>query len=83
MMTHYGAGDPCLHDPCVVAHLIDPSLFDGVEAHLAVECGAPLTLGRTVAALEGRHRGAPPPTCRVVTTVQQDRLFQLVTERVR
>lgn len=83
MMTLYGGGDPCLHDPCVIAHLIDPSLFGGVEAHLAVECASPLTCGRTVAAVASRHRGAAPPTCRVITTVDQERLFQLLGARVQ
>lgn len=83
MMRHYGGGDPCLHDPCVIAHLIDPTLFQGVEARVSVECASPLTMGRTVAAVSDRHRNAQPTTCRVLTGVDDATLFTLLDERLR
>ncbi len=83
MMRRYGSGDPCLHDPCVVAFLIDPSLFHGVPAHVAVDCISPLTYGRTVAAVSERHRNGAPPTCLVMTGVDDARLFRLLDERLR
>lgn len=83
MMAGYGAGDPCLHDPCVIAHLIDPTLFGGVEALVRVECSSPLTLGRTVAAVTERSRQGAPPNCRVMTEVDSARLFSMLVERLR
>ncbi len=83
MMRHYGSGDPCLHDPCVIASLIDPSLFDGVDAHLSVDCTSSLTIGRTVAAVSERHRKGAAATCRVITSVDDERLFRLLDERLR
>jgi purine nucleosidase len=82
MMRSYGFGDPCLHDPCVIAHLIDPSLFDGVDAWVEVECAAPLARGQSVAAVAERHRGGRAPNCRVITTLDDDRLFALLEERL-
>ena len=82
MMRAYGHGDPCLHDPCVIAHLIDPGLFDGVDAWVEVECTAPLTRGQSIAAVQARHRGGHAPNCRVITTLAKDRLFALLAERL-
>jgi purine nucleosidase len=82
MMRSYGFGDPCLHDPCVIAHLIDPSLFEGVDAWVEVECAAALTRGQSVAAVKERHRGGRAPNCRVITTLDADRLFALLEKRL-
>lgn len=83
MMQHYGDGDPCLHDPCVIAFLLQPELFTGVEARLSVECSAGLSCGRTVAAVSDRHRQGRPATCKVVTDVDAEGLFHLLDERLR
>ena len=82
MMRRYGSGDPCLHDPCVIAFLIDPSLFDGTDARLSVDCSSTLTIGRTVAAVSESHRRGEPATCRVMTRVDDERLFRLLDERI-
>jgi purine nucleosidase len=82
MMRSYGYGDPCLHDPCVIAHLIDPGLFDGVDARVEVECASPLALGQSIAAVKERHRGSHAPNCQVITTLDKARLFALLEERL-
>jgi purine nucleosidase len=82
MMRSYGFGDPCLHDPCVIAHLIDPSLFSGVDAWVEVECTAPLALGQSIAAVKERHRAGRAPNCRVMTALDDGRLFALLEERL-
>jgi purine nucleosidase len=82
LMALYGGGDPCLHDPCVIGALIAPALFDGVEAHVAVECESPLTRGQTVAAVSARQRAGRAANCRVITQVAGDRLFALLAERL-
>jgi purine nucleosidase len=83
MMRSYGRGDLCLHDPCVIAHLIDPSLFTGIEARVEVDCTAGLNRGRSVAAVSERHRKTLPATCRVITEVSAPPLFALLAERLR
>ncbi len=82
MLRAYGHGDPCLHDPCVIAHLIDPSLFEGVDAWVEVETAAPLTRGQSVAAVKPRHRGLRTPNCRVMTQLDGPRLFALLREKL-
>ena len=45
----YGSGGAPLHDPCVIAYLIDPALFSGRQVNVEVETVSDLTLGMTVA----------------------------------
>jgi purine nucleosidase len=82
MLTSYGAADPSLHDPCVIAHLIDSTLFRGVDALVAVECCSPLTVGQSVAARTPRNLAGRAPNCRVITDVDSDRLFELLAARL-
>jgi purine nucleosidase len=82
MMRAYGFGDPCLHDPCVIAHLIDSTLFDGVEAWVEVECAAPMARGQSIAAVSPRHLQGRAPNCRVITSVDTPRLFALLEDRL-
>ena len=44
-----GADGHPMHDPCVIAWLLQPDLFRGKQVHLSVETGSPLTMGQTVA----------------------------------
>lgn len=82
MLRAYGAGDPCLHDPCVIAHLIDPTLFTGIEAWVEVETAAPLARGQSIAAVSERHRAGRAPNARVVTGLDAPRLFTLLRDRL-
>jgi purine nucleosidase len=82
LMQFYGGGDPSLHDACVLGSLIAPALFDGIEAHVAVECESPLTRGQTVAAVSERQRAGRPANCRVITRVDGNGLFGLLAERL-
>jgi purine nucleosidase len=82
MMTAYGGSDPCLHDPCVTAYLLDPSLFEGVAARVDVDCDSVLNRGRTVAAVSERHRAGASATCEIITSVDDERLFRLLSERL-
>ena len=45
----YGWDGAPLHDPCVIAHLLDPTLFRGRQINVTVETASDLTLGMTVA----------------------------------
>jgi len=82
MLRAYGAGDPCLHDPCVIAHLIDPTLFTGVDAWVEVETAAPLARGQSIAAVSDRHRAGRTSNARVVTGLDAPRLFALLRDRL-
>jgi purine nucleosidase len=69
--------DAPLHDPCPIAWLIRPSLFELRACRLDVETGSPLTLGHT--AVEFR---APEPNARWAVRADADGLFALLTERL-
>lgn len=45
----YGSAGAPLHDPCVIAYLLEPGLFSGRFVNVEVEVTSPLTLGMTVA----------------------------------
>ena len=45
----YGGDGGPLHDPCVIAYLIDPDLFRGRRINVEIETVSDLTLGMTVA----------------------------------
>ncbi len=48
-MEKYGSEGAPLHDPCVIAYLIDPHLFTGRQINVEIETQSDLTLGMTVA----------------------------------
>ena len=76
----YGLVGAPLHDPCVIAYLLQPDLFSGRPMHLAIETDSPLCLGRTVAdpyPSEGRSTQAT-----VIETVNAPAFYQLLTERL-
>ena len=81
MLDHYDVGDPALHDPCTIAYLLAPALFAGVDAHVQVECAAPLTLGQTVTAIEPRHRRGAA-NVRLLDRVDADGFFALLTDHL-
>ncbi len=69
-----------LHDPCVIAYLLAPELFEGVEANVAVETQSPLTLGMTV--VDWRAVSGRPPNARIMTKIDADGFYALLTERL-
>jgi purine nucleosidase len=69
-----------MHDPCVVAYLLAPELFQGREVNVAIETQSPLTIGMTVVdwpGLSGRK-----PNARVIETVDADGVYRLLAERL-
>jgi purine nucleosidase len=50
----YGEDQASLNDPCVIAYLLDRSLFAGRRANVAVEHRSDLTMGMTVVDFLGR-----------------------------
>lgn len=81
MLSAYSAGDPCLHDPCVIAFLIEPTIFSGVEAFVEVDCQSTLAIGQSIASVGERELAGRAPNCTVITDVADDRLFSLLEER--
>lgn len=76
---HEQGGSP-LHDPCVIAHLLRPSLFAGRRINVAVETSSLLTLGMTVAdwfGVTGR-----PANAVYLNQADADGFFDLLFERL-
>ncbi len=72
-------GSP-LHDPCVIAHLLRPRLFEGQRINVVVETGSPLTLGMTVADRYGVTGRAP--NAMWLDRADADGFFDLLFERL-
>lgn len=48
-LAKYGEPGAPLHDPCVIAYLLKPELFEGRQINITVETHSELTMGLTVA----------------------------------
>lgn len=76
----YGAEGGPLHDPCTVAYLLKPDLFQGKRVNLEVETSSELTMGETVVdfwSVTGRE-----PNVEWIHSVDADGFFELLTERL-
>ena len=78
--SRLGAPGSPLHDPCVIAYLLEPSLFEGQAVNVQVETTSELTMGMTLADWWGTTRGAP--NCTVMQTVDADRFYALIFSRL-
>ncbi len=76
----YGSAGAPLHDPCVIAWLLDPTLFSGREINVEIEVDSPLTRGMTVADWWGVTDR--PANAFFVGDVDADGFFALLTERL-
>jgi len=79
-MQKYGAIGAPLHDPCVIAYLLDPSLFTGRLINVEIETMSDLTLGMTVADWWGVTDR--PANALFIGGVDADRLYALLIDRI-
>ena len=76
----YGSNGAPLHDPCVIAYLIRPDLFQGRHINVEIETQSDLTLGMTVADWWGVTDRKP--NALFMGSVDADGFFALLTERL-
>ena len=76
----YGSAGAPLHDPCVIAYLLQPDLFTGRHINVEVETGSALTLGMTVADWWRVTDRAPNAT--FMGDIDADGFFALLTDRL-
>jgi purine nucleosidase len=79
-MAKYGSDGAPLHDPCVIAYLLAPGLFQGRHINVEIETQSTLTRGMTVAdwwRVSGRAANAM-----FMREVDADGFFALLTERI-
>jgi len=82
MLRRYGLGDQHLHDPCVIAFLIDGTLFSGIEAHITVVAEDSPRDGQVVARVKPRHLKGIALNARIMMGVASDQLFDLLIARL-
>ena len=76
----YGSIGAPLHDPCVVAYLLDPSIFTGRYINVEIETVSDLTRGMTVA--DWWQVTDREPNALFIGDLDSDRFFRLLTERL-
>ncbi len=76
----YGTDGGPLHDPNVIAWLLQPELYTGREVNVEIEAASELTMGMTVVdwwGVSGRKRNAT-----YIRDLDSDGFFELLTERL-
>lgn len=76
----YGTDGAPLHDPCVIAWLLEPQLFSGRDCHVAIEHHSETTMGMTV--IDWWGVTGEPATAHVVNEIDADAYFELLVDRV-
>ena len=76
----YGADGAPLHDPCTIAYMLAPELFEGKECNIAIETESPLTRGHTAVDFWGVS--GRPKNATWIHRVDADGFYALLTERL-
>ncbi|MBC7477385.1 MAG: nucleoside hydrolase [Pseudorhodobacter sp.] len=79
-VAKYGMEGAPLHDPCVIAYLIQPGLFTGRHINVMVEVQSELTMGATVADWWGVTDR--PANALFMGGIDAEGFFALLTERL-
>jgi purine nucleosidase len=87
-MERYGTAGGPLHDPCVIAYLLQPELFGGRDCHVAVELAGEHTLGMTVVdwwdmAAKWNRPDKKPKNCHVLRDIDADGFFELIYQALQ
>jgi len=76
----YGSDGGPLHDPCTVAWMIAPDIFNGRPCNVEIETASPLTMGMTV--VDWWQVSSRPHNALVIGDLDADQFFALITERL-
>lgn len=76
-MTRYGFAGPPLHDPCVIAYLLQPELFSGRSLPVEIELHSSLTRGRSV--VDCWQITGQPANAMVIESIDADGFYQRLT----
>ncbi|MCG8365864.1 MAG: nucleoside hydrolase [Pseudanabaenales cyanobacterium] len=79
-IERYGLPGSPLHDPCVIAYLLQPTLFTNRPAYVEVDLASPLNLGRTVVDLWGSS--GHPVNAKVIQSIDADGFYRLLIDRL-
>ncbi|RBP95573.1 purine nucleosidase [Rhodobacter sp. 140A] len=79
-MEKYGSEGAPLHDPCVIAYLLEPGLFEGRHINVEIEATSELTMGMTVA--DWWRVTDREPNAYFVGRANAEGFYALLTERL-
>ncbi len=79
-MSKYGIDGGPLHDPCVIAYLLAPEIFDGKHVAVEIEIASEKTMGMTLADWWGVTDA--PANCTVMNAIDDAAYFDLLIERI-
>lgn len=79
-LKKYGWEGAPLHDPTVIAYLIDPTLFEGRECNVTIETASELTVGMTVT--DYWHVTDKPRNATYLRNGNAEGFYKLLTERL-
>jgi purine nucleosidase len=79
-MEKYGSEGAPLHDPCVIAYLLEPHLFSGRVINVTVETQSDLTLGMTVA--DWWRITDRPKNCLFIGDLHAEGFYALLADRL-
>jgi purine nucleosidase len=77
----YGWPGAPLHDPCVIAYLLKPDLFEGRHVNVSIETGSELTMGMTVVDYWGVT--GKVKNCTYLRSADAAGFYKLLTERLK
>ena len=76
----YNSNSCPLHDPCVIAYLIDPTIFSGRFVNVVVEENSFLTRGKTV--VDWFNTTEREKNCTVMVEADSEKFFALLKDRL-
>jgi len=76
----YGINGAPLHDPCTVAYLLNPDLFEGKYCNITIETESELTIGHT--AVDFWNISGRPKNATWMHTADADGFYDLLIERL-
>ena len=79
-MEKYGEDGGPLHDPCVLAYLLQPDLFQGRHCNVQIETDSELTMGMTVVDWWGVTDR--PINCHVINRIDAAGFYELIRSRL-
>ncbi|HEY9009914.1 MAG TPA: nucleoside hydrolase [Devosia sp.] len=79
-LKKYGWDGAPLHDPCVIAYLLRPDLFEGRHCNVSIETASNLTMGATV--VDYWHVTDKPRNVFYLRGGDADGFYALLTERI-
>ena len=76
----YGSMGAPLHDPCTIAWLLRPDLFEGKDCNISIETKSELTMGHT--AVDFWHVTDRPVNVTWIHTVDANGFYELLLARL-